>query len=107
MAQINKLDLIAWDIEGTLVPKNKIWTTEGKKAMRSFGSILRNEQPVFPLNDGVLEILKKAHTQRIPQGIISGFAYQFFDTIVNGSLARDYIDPQLVELAHKYAWEGM
>ena len=99
--------LIAWDIEDTLIPKLEIESNKGRRVVRSNALELIASPPVINLTEGVLPVLQVSKSASIPNGVISSFAYQFGINLLLGSEARDYIDPKLIELGHKHAWEGM
>jgi len=102
-----KPKIIAWDIEETLIPQSEINSDKGDRVVRGNALELLTRDPVIKLNGGVISIFETTQKLSIPNGVISGFAYQFGINLISASKARDYIDPKLIELSHKYAWEGM
>jgi len=101
-----KIKLVTWDIEGTLIPAEALKTEEADKIVRGNCLQLLREQPRLPLVDGVEKVMKRLHDKGAYQGVTSGYAYQFANNYLSASAARDYIDPRLIVLANKYAWEG-
>jgi FMN phosphatase YigB (HAD superfamily) len=103
-----KPQIVSWDIEGTLVPlditKDK---TVNETIIRGNCLELITQKPTLPLNPEVEEVMKKLRETGALQGIASDFAYQFGINLIASTNAREYIDPRLIFLANKYAWEAM
>jgi len=101
-----QIKLITWDIEGTLIGSKDLKTTTADKVVRSNCLELMREEPVLPLMPRVEELMIVARALSIYQGIASAYAYQFANNYLTASRAREYIDPRLIILANKFAWEG-
>ena len=103
-----KPQIVSWDIEGTLVPLN---ITKDRivdeTIVRGNCLELMAQEPKLPLNQGVREVMDRLRETGTLQGIASDFAYQFGINLIASTNARDYIDPSLIFLANKYAWEAM
>jgi phosphoglycolate phosphatase-like HAD superfamily hydrolase len=107
MKKLKDISLIVWDVEGTLFVADALKTKKANDVVRANCLSLLRSEPILELQVGVKEILQYAHSSQISQGIVSDFAYQFAINYLSASEAREFIDPDLIFLAHKFAWEGM
>lgn len=101
-----KIKLVTWDIEGTLFPAQALKTKEADAVVRGNCLQLMREEPKLSLTEGVKEVMEAVQDNGAYQGVASKYAYQFANNYLTASAARDYIDPRLIVLANKYAWEG-
>jgi len=104
---LENLELIMYDIEGTLILEEELKSPTGIAVVR--GNCLQHltQKPTIRINEGLKKLLVEAKEAEILQGILSGYAYQFGINYLSACEAREFIDPRLIFLAHKYAWEGM
>ncbi|MFA5992913.1 MAG: HAD family hydrolase [Candidatus Pacearchaeota archaeon] len=96
-----KTRLISWDIDGTLILRPDM------RLVRENCLDLLAQAPKQPLIKGIEESMQTIRAAGALQGVVSDYAYQFAINLLTSSKARDYIDPRLIFLANKYAWEGM
>jgi len=108
------IQLVAWDMEDTLIPKAQIESEKGTRIIRANAlELLSSDRDRYiineriELNPGVREVLNATSHNYIQNGIISGFAYQPGLNLIIGARLSNYINPRLIELAHKHAWEEM
>ncbi len=101
------IKLIGWDIQDTLISRSEIESAKGQGVIRGNALELITRSPQINLTEGILPVLMASKNVNVPNGVISSFAYQFGINLIAGSELRDYVDPRLVQLAHKHAWESM
>jgi len=104
---MDRIKVIGWDVEDTLIPKSERESNDGEMVVRANALELLAKPPCVNLNQGVLPVLQASKQGGIPNGVISSFAYQFGINLICASEAREYIDPRLMFFGHKFAWEGM
>lgn len=100
------LTLVTWDIEGTLFSKEELKNQTAREVIRDNCLQLIREPPRLSLIEGVEEAMRAIKRKGGYQGIASAYAYQFGNNFLAASQAREYIDPRLIVLANKFAWEG-
>src|SRR3989339_877157 len=60
---------------------------------------------MFQLTKEGEEVIDYFYAHQVPIGIWSSFAYQYAINFIASSKLRDKIDPSLIGLSHKKAWE--
>ena len=103
---MSRIKLATWDIEGTLILAEALKTKEADMVVRGNCLQLIREPPKLNLIEGVEPVMRYLQAQNVHQGIASSYAYQFANNYLAACSARDYIDPRIVILANKFAWEG-
>src|SRR3989338_3371864 len=101
------LKLITWDIHDTLIEGITLDGDIGREIARQNCLDLLQREPVLPLMPYVERVLQRFRQEGIRHGIASSYAYQFAMNFLTASSAREYIDPKLISLVHKKAWERM